>query len=516
MSDNSAALPTTAAAVAAPAGAVANLRDFSDRLSPMLVKELRQGLRSPLFLWAFIAMHLALTIMALTTLSSESGGRGPSSFFWWTVVLVIIFALPLRGFNALLDEARLNTLDTLVLTRLTAWRIVFGKWCAIAAQCLLVAVTVLPYLILRYFGGGMNLGQECLWLGVYLVAGLTFAAILVGFSWMRFFLLRGLIALGGASLLFSFCGMSISTFLVGRRHSYLPDIPWQGFLIYFGAATLLIYYMIETGAAQIAPLSENRSTLRRVVSLVLAVGIFPVVFTDFWPGAMIILAGITGFAGLEALTELPRHFSVIKRPFVRLGALGKLAGRWLYPGWHSGLIFFLTLAVLGTGGMFISFYREAGYSRSAGPWYESHDAREMFLVVSTTVGTALYAFLLLRCFFKKSQHPFPVFLGILAATGLIHALLAGLSDAMDAPAMNLLAFFSPVALPCFLEASSGSWNRGLNSVLAYSILQTCIYLAVSLIIALLEFRRTARCEQEAEQLLREEKADQSSSKSVVS
>ena len=79
--------------------------------------------------------------------------------------------LPLRAAGALHDELRGNTIDTLILTRLTGWRITLGKWVAVVAQQLLATVTVLPYLIVRYFAGGIDVPMELAWLGIFLLAG---------------------------------------------------------------------------------------------------------------------------------------------------------------------------------------------------------------------------------------------------------------------------------------------------------------------------------------------------------
>jgi hypothetical protein len=58
----------------------------------------------------------------------------------------VCLLLPLRLSAALREEMGGNTMDTLVLTRLSGWRIVLGKWVATAALQVLMALTVLPYL----------------------------------------------------------------------------------------------------------------------------------------------------------------------------------------------------------------------------------------------------------------------------------------------------------------------------------------------------------------------------------
>ena len=89
---------------------------------------------------------------------------------------------PLRGISAVATEIKQNTIDLMVLTRLSAWRIVWGKWCAIMGQSALILLAILPYLILRYFFGGMQLFAEmALMLYLFVLSG-ALTAFTVGLS----------------------------------------------------------------------------------------------------------------------------------------------------------------------------------------------------------------------------------------------------------------------------------------------------------------------------------------------
>ena len=178
--------PAAVLTVLIPPGKAAGLPDFSERLSPMLVKELRQGMRSPLFVWGLIAMNLFLAGVVWLTMDDPDENMLHQAFFGGYCALVCGL-LPLRAAGALHDELRGNTIDTLILTKLTGWRITLGKWVAVVAQQLLATVTVLPYLIVRYFAGGINIPMEVAWLGIFLLAGMGSAALLTGFSWIKYF-----------------------------------------------------------------------------------------------------------------------------------------------------------------------------------------------------------------------------------------------------------------------------------------------------------------------------------------
>ena len=181
---------STADSSPAPLGGIT---DFSDRLSPMLVKELRQGLRTKVFTSAFILLQVLLLFS--TSIASLAPGAGPAldGFFWFFLSLALSFIQPLRGINALNEETRLNTLELILLTKLDALRIVTGKWASIVGQSALLAVAVLPYVVLRYFLGGVDIVHDLAYLLILLFLSAILTALTVGFSAFPSVILRGLL-----------------------------------------------------------------------------------------------------------------------------------------------------------------------------------------------------------------------------------------------------------------------------------------------------------------------------------
>jgi len=142
------------------------LVDFSDVIGPMVVKELRQGLRTRAFTWAFLFVQGFLLLFMMSGFSESSDGRDTAGSFWGLLQFALLIVMPFRGLNALNSEVRLNTMELITLTRMSAWRITYGKWLALVSQSLLLAVAVLPYIVLRYFFGGMNVLAELVTLAV--------------------------------------------------------------------------------------------------------------------------------------------------------------------------------------------------------------------------------------------------------------------------------------------------------------------------------------------------------------
>ncbi len=326
-----------------PLSVAARMKDFPARFSPMLVKELRQGMRTNLFAVAFILLQ---TVMILSLLAgiADPGSPASSGFFWFFIVVTLIVVQPLRGFNALSSEYSLNTMDLIQLTRLDAWRITLGKWTALNAQTLLFLTGVLPYLVMRYFLGNVNFVVD---LAALLFLGLGSAlasAITIGCSAFKPFVLRGIL-LVGAGIGFISLFTLMQTMLFGSLFGSFARVAFMA-----AVALAILYgcfFFLSFGASRIAPLSENHATRKRLVALSFAGLAFAVAL--LWPNAkdaaIVVFGLILGFSCIDALTEPLPVYSRVLEPF-RKGPLRRLAAWFLAPGWLSGIGFFLLCAAL--------------------------------------------------------------------------------------------------------------------------------------------------------------------------
>lgn len=327
--------------------------DFADWLSPILVKELRQGMRARAFITSFLLLQglmLFMAIMGLVTAAHHEDTSEMSAVFWTMVGVPVLFIMPMAGLTAVSRELKANTLELVFLTRLTARRIIAGKWLALVSQIALLVCAVLPYAVLRYFLGGVNISSELAVLGWMLLASALFTGATVGISpyqsrLMRVFLTLGLV--GGMQIL-GLGGLSFG-FRSGSRHmvmsgssgvSSAPGFVWFIAIILVAVITLLL--MLEVGATRIAPPAENHSWLKRILTI--AALLLPLLFMrdtagriGFAVGALLLVTPF--FVG--ALCEEPRFIPSLFRPFARSGALARVFGRLLYPGWQSGLLFVL-------------------------------------------------------------------------------------------------------------------------------------------------------------------------------
>ena len=137
------------------------LTDFPDRMPAMMVKEFRQGLRATMFILPFMVVHLlALVAMAveyIQSIDSAAFNWLPRTFpFWIVAYSVVSLVMPLRSLTTLQDEGEGNG-GLLMLGGLTRWQIVRGKWFVQIFLCSVTLVSLLPYMLVRYFFGGFDL-----------------------------------------------------------------------------------------------------------------------------------------------------------------------------------------------------------------------------------------------------------------------------------------------------------------------------------------------------------------------
>ena len=170
----------------------------------MVVKELRQGMRARGFVIPFLVLHaMVLGAVALEYLLTRSGtvtgawqraAAGEPGLFWLAVYLVVSGVMPLRLMESLRGESDGRNVELLLLGGLTRWQIVRGKWLVQAVLSLLALVSLLPYMLVRYFFGGVELAPNLFTFFSAMAASLSLSGCVLGASGyaslgMRFFII---------------------------------------------------------------------------------------------------------------------------------------------------------------------------------------------------------------------------------------------------------------------------------------------------------------------------------------
>jgi|GEM_PF-495557 len=166
-----------------------SVSEFPDWLSPIFVQDLRQGLRARFFVWGFlvlqsIAMLAALVEWAVMELLGTSG-IGPlfSGAFAGITSIVFGLLLPLSLFDALQPElGRGRNVELLLTSQLSRWQIVRGKLLVASTLSTLLLTSLLPYFLIRYFLGGVELTTLFGTMFSLLFSNMAMNAIIIGAS----------------------------------------------------------------------------------------------------------------------------------------------------------------------------------------------------------------------------------------------------------------------------------------------------------------------------------------------
>ncbi len=460
-----------------------HLSDFPDRLSPMLVKELRQGLRTRSFIAVFLALQAILAVILLAAgagATSDNAGDTISNIIFVFFSIAVIIIQPMRGIAALSSEVKGNTIDMMVLTRLSAWRIVAGKWSAIVSQSALILVTIVPYLILRYFFGGMNLFGEIMFLALIFLSSATLTAVTVGLSASSSVILRSVLPMialpfGAYSMLmmFMFSGMRGGGGGIAEIVSLSTTESQIGVSLYIATCAYAGFFFLSIGTSLIAPYAENHSTLRRLISFVVTCIAAVIGSTDLVTDADVlpllftmILAPVFAIS----LTEFAPLVSPTYSRFTKFGLPGKLAGFFLFPGWPSGVFFCALLSLISA----IPFVLN---DHSYG------DDHYMYGLIC--LASLLFPAVVVNLLRTQGAQRVSNYVLFLIASGVITAVLAGIAESMSSKGFLWLFLWIPPVLFALEEMS-----RSGDAVLIASVAITLILFGILIVMALAAYRKS--------------------------
>ena len=393
--------------------------DFPDWLSPMLVKELRQGMRTNTFASVFIGVQALLTLFLFMTFLSGGGaltGDRISSFILGFFALVALIIQPLRGLSAVSNEVKEQTIDLMQLTRLNSWRIVSGKWSSLVIQTGLVLTTMIPYLVMRYYFSGMQPLAELSLLFAVFVLSVGFTGLTVGLSATQSAAVRGLVVLAAMPLGFAVIAGFIFTTDLHRGllrdfdFSSARDFAFPGLVL--GAALYGCYYFLELGTTQISSLSENRSTKKRLIgfALILVIQFAFLLFADKVDqvGAVLLSVCVLAALGFDCLSERAQLTRKVSEPFHKKGPLGRLAGVFLLPGWHTGALFLTVVA--------LEIYFFSLFTQPSSDW------DEMSFLPSGVLYSLLAPLPVLYLFRRKVKNRLPIYISAQVVLGILFTL----------------------------------------------------------------------------------------------
>ena len=134
---------------------------LSDRLSPVVVKEVRQFVRSREFVASFAtSLLIALLIAFFGSMQALAGSRAAGQWTFTTLTaclaLLGLAVVPLGAFTTLRTERLEQTLELISLTTMSPRRIVVGKLAAQAVKLVTFFAVMMPFIATSFLLGGVD------------------------------------------------------------------------------------------------------------------------------------------------------------------------------------------------------------------------------------------------------------------------------------------------------------------------------------------------------------------------
>lgn len=352
-------------------GELSSAERFSDRLNPILVKEVRQAMRGRYFKISFwitltVATLVGLGVLLVTIIEGGNEDVLGQAFFVAMFGCLVVAAqvfVPFSSFLSMGGEWDENTWDLLVLSNLKPRQIVYGKVFSSFVQSLLYFCTFGPFLVFAFLLRGVDLTALAVALSVSLFLSLLLSCVgvaLSSFSRGKFarvimMVLLVVILLWIAGMTMVWAGQMMFFPMQLREPEMLAAISASLSVIVAVAA-----FFFAATCARLAHPEENRSSGLRVTALGIVVcGLGWVTYImgtrierDILIGMSCAAFAVLMVSSIFFATEPERLGRRVVATLPRNRLLALLATPFL-PGGARGLLFFLTGGLMITAWMFI-------------------------------------------------------------------------------------------------------------------------------------------------------------------
>jgi hypothetical protein len=367
-------------------GLLERFEPMTDRVNPILVKEVRQVLRGRNFVWSFVAMVvIAAGIGAIFVISDNAAPSpvlGPSFLGWMLGVLALglIVMVPLQTFQSLGSEWEGDNMEQLALSGLTPRGITAGKWWSGVLQSLILVAAFAPFVALGFLMRGVDLGAlvfAVAMLFTFSVWGSSLALALSSLSQRR--VVRGLVfAIAGVGLFMAFVGTMALTLSMLNEPGFFSDSEFLAavitfFLVGSGAAA----YCHEVASGRLSHPEENASTPLRTLVLVAVLGFVVWLGVAAWRAwipsqAIAYLANsltvVVALVGLIWATERGRLGRRVAAGLARRGSRSRRLPALLLPGGGRGFTFGL-VTTAGAAAFAVLAHGPGDFGLGSGRWF---------------------------------------------------------------------------------------------------------------------------------------------------
>jgi hypothetical protein len=347
---------------------VTRLERLGDRFNPIVVKEVRQALKSRQFVGTFLLLLLAAWAGSIFGVSylGESIDYGSSAVTFYAGFLLALCAaslviVPFSTFRSIVEERTETTLELLQITALSPVQIVRGKTYSAMVQVLVYYCAIAPFIAFTALLPGFDVVHVAFSLVMLLITALCFSMVALAIgayarnTMSQAFSSLFVIALAFVGMMAFFSFMTVAGEAIRFDES---DTWWAlALVVFLGLST---GYTCEQGAiAQLTFDSDNRSTRMRLAAgaqwLLCWIGLLtflivrqrPSMSSDGLTAILTLTATYITVAGLLFVSVPDSLSRRVSRGLPRSRALRVLWAPFL-PGGARGLLYaIMSLFVLG-------------------------------------------------------------------------------------------------------------------------------------------------------------------------
>lgn len=337
---------------------------FADWLNPILVKEARQSLKSRQFIITFFLLLAAScfwTIFGVVINAPDvyyiPTGQTLMAGYYFVLAIPLIGMVPLAAHRSLAAEIDDDTFEMLVITKLSAIRIVMGKLNSAMLQMMVYFAAIVPCLAFSYLLRGVSLPTIAMLIGIVFFTALlvtSFALMLATLAPNRAGQTLALLGVIGVIVFAEFvcAAFCLDGVLNERAGGGWETLMFTLMFMIVGASCIVMF--IKAAAARIAPVTENRSTGMRWCMLAQQLlWIAVIAFLALWYednevlnfGNMIV-GGYWLLMGTLMLSESPELSPRVQRQLPSTYA-GRSLLTWFNPGPGTGYVFAICTGSVG-------------------------------------------------------------------------------------------------------------------------------------------------------------------------
>jgi hypothetical protein len=241
------------------------LARLDDRANPIVVKEIRTGMRARMFLIFYFALLLGTLLLSLVQTQGlhdapdQRAGLRLFAVICCCLTFAVMGAVPVHAFRAMQAEREQNTLDVLMISGLKAKSVVWGKFLGSMLLMTVFVSALVPFMVFSYLLRGIDILTIPLTVAWILATAmmLTMGALWLGAAARQapWTMLLQMFVIGGAGLTIL---VHIGLFLAGFVDAIAQGLSggagfWAGSVVLVAVLVGVCFLLYSLAVSQLLP-----------------------------------------------------------------------------------------------------------------------------------------------------------------------------------------------------------------------------------------------------------------------